>query len=106
MKKLYSLIIWVVLLMTTSLVTLAQTPQLINYQAVARNESGQPLVDQSVSVRLSVRQSSAAGTVQYQETHNTTTSAQGLINLQIGAGTVNIGTFAVITFTDGQPKFL
>ncbi|MBK9462106.1 MAG: hypothetical protein IPN94_22475 [Sphingobacteriales bacterium] len=77
--------------------TYAQTPQLINYQAVARNESGQPLVDQSVSVRLSVRQSSATGTVQYQETHNYH-QCLGLINLQIGAGTVNIGSFTAIVY--------
>ena len=89
-----------------SAISYAQAPQLINYQAVARNAAGQPFTNQAVSVRLTVRQSTADGTVQYQETHNVTTSAQGLLNVQIGGGTPNTGTFAAITWTDGQPKFL
>ncbi len=89
-----------------SAISYAQAPQLINYQAVARNAAGQPFTNQAVSVRLTVRQSTAGGTVQYQETHNVTTSAQGLLNVQIGGGTPNTGTFAAITWTDGQPKFL
>lgn len=84
----------------------AQTPQLINYQAVARNSAGQPLVNQAVSVRLSVRQSTAGGTIQYQETHSVTSNTQGLINLQIGGGTPNLGTFTAITWPDGENKFL
>ncbi|QQS28941.1 MAG: tail fiber domain-containing protein [Sphingobacteriales bacterium] len=84
----------------------AQSPQLINYQAIARNSSGQPLVSQNIGIRLSIHQSTAAGTVQYQETHNVTTNTQGLFNVQIGNGTINAGTFSAITWTDGENKFL
>ncbi|QQS28942.1 MAG: tail fiber domain-containing protein [Sphingobacteriales bacterium] len=83
----------------------AQSTQLINYQAIARNSSGQPLVSQNIGIRLSIHQSTA-GTVQYQETHNVTTNAQGLFNVQIGNGTINAGTFSAITWTDGENKFL
>ena len=89
--------IWVVFLMTTSLVTFAQTPNLINYQAVARNASGQALANQAIALRLSVRQSTAAGTIQYQERHAVTTNAQGLFNVQIGGGAVLSGAFTAIT---------
>ncbi len=106
MKQLPSLLIWVLLLMATSLVSIAQTPNLINYQAVARNASGQALTNQAIAVRLSVRQSTAAGTIQYQERHAVTTNAQGLFNVQIGGGAVLSGTFANITWADAQQKHL
>jgi hypothetical protein len=90
----------------SSMSTIAQTPNLINYQAVARNAAGAPLANQAIAVRLSVRQSTAAGTIQYQERHAVTTNAQGLFNVQIGAGTVLSGTFAAITWSDAQQKHL
>ncbi|OWY24740.1 hypothetical protein C7N43_30665, partial [Sphingobacteriales bacterium UPWRP_1] len=106
MKKLYTLIIGVVLLTLPSLISIAQTPQLINYQAIARNASGQALTNQNIALRLTIRQSTAAGTIQYQERHTTTTNAQGLCNVQIGGGTPLSGSFAAITWADAQPKFL
>lgn len=84
----------------------AQTPQKINYQAVARNASGQAITNQTVAIRLSVRQNTAGGAVQYQEQHTGATNAQGLLNLQIGGGTVLSGNFTDITWADGLPKFL
>ncbi len=48
----------------------------------------------------------AAGTIQYQERHTATTNAQGLFNVQIGAGAVLSGTFANITWADAQQKHL
>ncbi|QQS30941.1 MAG: tail fiber domain-containing protein [Sphingobacteriales bacterium] len=84
----------------------AQVPQGINYQAIVRNEAGQVITNQNVSFRLSVRQNEVSGTIQYQEEHNTTTNAHGLINLQIGNGNVLSGTFNDITWADGLPKYL
>ena len=96
----------IVLLLLCSIAVKAQTPALINYQAVARNASGQVLSSQSVALRLTVHQSTATGATQYQERHAITTNAQGLCNVQIGGGTVLSGTFAGITWADGQPKYL
>jgi len=84
----------------------AQVPQLINYQAVLRDALGQPLPNQAVLVRLAIHQSSATGTIQYQEIHTVTSNAQASINFQIGAGAIVTGIFSNITWADGQPKFL
>ncbi|PSJ71445.1 hypothetical protein C7N43_39280, partial [Sphingobacteriales bacterium UPWRP_1] len=98
---------WAVLLLLAVTCTLfAQAPNRINYQAIARNASGQALTNQNVAVRISVRQNTAGGAVQYQERHTATTNAQGLFNLQIGGGTALLGNFTDVTWSDGLPKFL
>ncbi len=73
--------------------TRAQVPQGFNYQAVARNASGDALVNASVSVRLTIHDASASGTIVYQEHHSTVTNPLGLFSVIIGAGTVDQGVF-------------
>jgi hypothetical protein len=65
----------------------AQSPQAISYQAVVRNSSGTILANQNVGMRLKVLQGNLPGTAVYTETFSKTTSAQGLVNLEIGKGT-------------------
>ncbi|MCB0402193.1 MAG: hypothetical protein KDD41_08920 [Flavobacteriales bacterium] len=79
----------------------AQVPQKINYQAVARDVSGNPLLSQSVVVDFSIRQSTPSGTVVYSETHSSTTNPFGLFTLEIGGGTPLTGTFAGINWSTG-----
>ncbi|MCB0402192.1 MAG: tail fiber domain-containing protein [Flavobacteriales bacterium] len=79
----------------------AQAPDLINYQAVARDASGIPLLSQPVSVTFSIRQGSSSGTVVYSETHASNTNPFGLFTLQIGGGTPVTGTFAGINWGTG-----
>jgi len=74
----------------------AQSPQLINYQAVVRNASGEPIVNQNVSVRISILRDNASGTLMYSETHSPITNALGLVNLSIGGGTVQSGNMSSI----------
>jgi hypothetical protein len=100
MKNLY---LSVVLLLTTIL-AFAQSPQNINYQAVVRNNVGEVIKNQSVRFKLSVTEG-ANGTSTYSETHSATTNSLGLVNLTIGAGTVATGTFAAINWANGG-KFL
>jgi hypothetical protein len=57
----------------------------INYQAVARNAQGN-VISTPITVRISVLSGSPTGTLQYQETHNTTPNSLGLFNLSIGQG--------------------
>jgi hypothetical protein len=83
----------------------AQVPQKFNYQAVVRNNAGAIVANQNVSIRFTVRDGSAAGTPQYSERHATTTNAYGLINLQVGSGTVVSGAFTAITWHTSN-KFL
>lgn len=81
-----------------SLISVAQVPQGISYQAIALNGSGNPVVNSNVGLRLSVLDNSASGTVLYTETHVKTTNAQGLFNTVIGQGTPTSGTFASINW--------
>lgn len=82
----------------------AQTPQKINYQAVIRNATGQPVPSQAVGMRLTV-QNGPVGAPIYTETQVPTTNAFGLVNLQIGTGTVVTGTFSAIPWSTGN-KYL
>ncbi|MBI5217420.1 MAG: hypothetical protein HY958_00625 [Bacteroidia bacterium] len=77
----------------------AQSPQLINYQAVARNTGGQLIVNQNISVRISILSGSPTGTAEYSETHSVATNQFGIFNIQIGGGTVVSGSFAAISWS-------
>jgi hypothetical protein len=80
----------------------AQAPQAFKYQAIARDASGNPLASASLSVRASVHDLSASGTVVYQETFSTTTNTFGLMTLEIGTGAPVIGTFSSIAWGSGD----
>ncbi len=83
----------------------AQSPQAIPYQAVARNASGNLLANQNISLRISIHDGTAGGTVVYQETQTTSTNTLGLFNIIIGQGTVVIGIFSNINWGNGN-KFI
>ena len=76
--------------------TFAQAPQAFNYQGVARDISGNPLLSQNIGLRIAILKGSATGLEAYQETHTTTTSDLGLFSLQIGTGTIVNGNFGDI----------
>jgi hypothetical protein len=93
-----------VLIFFTSLLY-AQVPQAIPYQAAARNAQGQVLANQNIRVRFTLTDSLAAGTVLYKETHQTTTNALGIFNLNLGTGTIVSGNMANIVWSKNS-KFL
>jgi hypothetical protein len=66
-----------------SVFAIAQAPKQIPYQGVARNAGGSPLINQVVSLRLSIEE--GPGVVLFQEEHQPTTNAFGLFNVQIGS---------------------
>jgi hypothetical protein len=66
----------------------AQVPQRFNYQCALRDASGEVAANDVVTMRFTIRQNNAAGAVRYQEIHATTSNEFGLINVDIGAGTV------------------
>ncbi|MCF0071391.1 tail fiber domain-containing protein [Dyadobacter sp. CY261] len=74
----------------------AQAPQRFSFQGVARKADGKPAATTSVSLRVSIHTESIAGTIVYQETHNTQTNAEGIFNISIGGGTVTSGDFTGI----------
>ncbi len=87
------------------LIAFAQSPAAFNYQAVIRDASGNIRVNANVALRVDIIQTSATGTSVYAETFAATSNAFGLINLQVGKGTVVSGTFATINWSSG-PYFI
>lgn len=83
------------------LATFAQVPQVIPYQAVARGINGNLLRYTPISLRFSIRDGSASGSVIYSETHNPTTNILGLFSVNIGQGNVVSGTFSNINWGSG-----
>lgn len=97
MRKLYT--VSLALIMTAGL--FAQAPQKMSYQAVVRNASGQLVINLSVGMKISILQGSITGTVVYSETQIPTANANGLVSIEIGAGT----GFDAINWANG-PYFI
>ena len=76
----------------------AQSPEAINYQAVARDGSGQVMANENITVRFTLKQGGATGTIVYQETHTLSTNSFGLFTAAIGLGTPATGTFGNINW--------
>jgi hypothetical protein len=98
MKK---LILSIVAIATISLSSLGQAPEGFKYQAVVRDAGNTILNNQAVGMRMTIQQGSIGGTTVYQETFSPTTNAYGIVNLEIGNGTVLSGTFANIDWANG-----
>ncbi len=96
MKKVLTII-----LSFATVIALAQVPQKISYQAVARQVSGAVLPNQTIGVEFIIYQTSVTGTMVYKETHNTNTNGFGLFSLFIGGGTPVAGSFASINWSTG-----
>jgi hypothetical protein len=90
--------IFLVVLLLISISFYAQAPEKVNYQAVARNLTGAPLINQTINVKYEVRQGSSIGTVVYAENHVITTNQFGLFTAEIGGGTVITGSFPGIAW--------
>lgn len=86
------------LLLISTLLMYAQTPQAFKYQAVLRDNSGNPLANTSVTIELDVRQNN---TSQYTETHSVTTNEYGQVDLEVGEGTTT-GNFSGIDWGTGS----
>ncbi len=96
-----NLILSIVAITTLSLSALAQAPEGFKYQAVVRDAGNNILTNQAVGMRMTIQQGSIGGTIVYTETFTPTTNAYGLVNLEIGNGTVVSGTFASIDWANG-----
>src|ERR1019366_5039598 len=90
MKKIGSLLATILL----AYVTYAQTiPQAVNYQAIARDANGSPILNRTVCVRFTINFGINPGVPEYQETQTVTTTGIGLFVVKIGEGAPTIGTF-------------
>lgn len=82
-----------------------QAPQSFNYQAVCRDNLGNIITGQPISLRLTLHDLLPAGAVLYKETHNVTTNNFGLVTISVGGGTVDTGNFMSINWAAGD-KYL
>jgi hypothetical protein len=82
----------------------AQTPNLLNYQGVARNAVGNPLPNKTMKLRLSIHNLSPSGAVVYSEIRTITTNLGGLFSVQIGStgATSATGTVASVNWLVGD----
>jgi len=102
MKKLLFLIVLSFIIIEC---IVAQETTGFKYQAVVRDNSGELLVEQGVDLKLSIEDISAGGTVLYIENHSKITNAYGVVDLVIGEGAVELGTFSEINWGENK-KFL
>ena len=95
------------ILLAMSYTGFAQAPSLLNYQGVARNAVGNPLPNQLMKLRLTIRNNSIAGPVMYSETRSIQTNLGGLFAVQIGSegAILKTGTMGGINWQVGI-KFL
>ena len=98
-------IIAIAIICVQCLMVRAQAPQAISYQGVGRDAGGNIIASQNISLRFSIHDVTATGTVVYSETHAATTTSLGLFSLNIGQGTIVTGTFPGIDWGNGA-KFM
>jgi hypothetical protein len=100
MKKLVTIL--AVVLLNASL--FAQSPpQKMSYQAIIRNSSNALVTSTTVGMQITILQASPMGgtTPVYVETQTPTTNVNGLVSIEVGAGTVISGTFSTISWANG-----
>jgi hypothetical protein len=96
MKRIFTLLALVAL----TLSVLAQSPDLMSYQAVLRDAQDDLLVNQAVAVQISILQGAPNGTAVYTEVHSLNTNDNGLVSLMIGDG-VTSDDFSAIDWGAG-----
>jgi carbonic anhydrase/acetyltransferase-like protein (isoleucine patch superfamily) len=84
---------------------MAQSPNSFKYQAILRDGNGNIKASASANLRIDILQGSASGTIIYAETFAAQTNAFGLVNLEIGKGTIVSGNFSAIDWSAG-PYFV
>jgi hypothetical protein len=104
-------LIFVIFLLIAHLSLLtAQIPQGFNYQAVARLTTGDPIINTTLPVRITIQADSLGTSIIWQELHNSvTTNGFGLMTLILGKGarqtTSTVPTFSAIDWSV-TPKFI
>jgi uncharacterized protein (TIGR02145 family) len=96
------LLFFISVFLLSSFSVFSQGPSKINFQAILRNTSGEIVSDKAVSLRMSIIRGTINGNSLYVETHAKTTDVSGLINIQLGTGTVISGIFGDIEWGSGS----
>jgi hypothetical protein len=96
-QKFYTLAV----LLLVGFTLFSQSPQKMNYQAVVRNNAGNPVISTSVKLKFDIHDSIASGPVVFTETQSATTNQFGLVDVEIG----QLGNLAIVSW-GSNPKFL
>jgi hypothetical protein len=89
---------------------LCQVPQGFNYQAIARLTTGDPIINTTLPVRITIQADSLGTSIIWQELHSSvTTNGFGLLTLILGKGArqavSTVATFSAIDWSV-TPKFI
>jgi hypothetical protein len=95
------------LILLSQVMSNAQAQTGLNFQGVARTTNNVILASQAITIKLSILQGSSTGTLEYSETREVITNAQGLFTTVIGdQGAIStLGKFTTINWKL-SPKFL
>lgn len=92
-----------VMLLFTATSILAQVPNAINFQAIARDANGDVMANTTIMIQLTILDGSATGTNVYQEIRSLTTNGYGSFSFQIGVDPyMNVGDFDAIEWETGN----
>ena len=105
MMRLLTIIILYLGLLGSSFAFAQTQPSGMSYQAVLRNSSGGLIMNQNVSVKISIRQGDDSGVIVYAEEQKVKTNRSGLLSFIIGNGIPIQGDFYTIDWAQG-PYFL
>ena len=98
MKKIYIFLLCIL----SAWQLVAQGPNAFRYQAVVKDNNGVLLSNSSVKFRFEIFKTALeadGGTKIYSETQQVTTGSTGLVNLSIGTGVAETGTFSAIDWS-------
>lgn len=107
MKKVFILLAWIMFSLT---ILQAQTkgyvcplpdspPQAFSFKATIQGFNGQPIIDKTISLRISILQGGMSGFTAYSEFFTPTTNHYSQVDVEIGRGNVLYGTFADIDWS-------
>jgi len=96
MKKIITLLV----ISLISAITFAQVPQKMSYQGVVRDASDILVANTMVGMQISILEGSSTGTPVYVETQTPTSNSNGLVSIEVGAGTVVSGDFSTIDWAN------
>ena len=89
------------LLALVSTIVDSQVPQGFSYQAVIRDDSGTPISNKVIGLRITIQ--NASDIVLYSETQSPQSNAQGVIAVTIGGGAqVSPNPFSSVTWGSGD----
>ncbi|WP_456462174.1 hypothetical protein [Reichenbachiella sp.] len=102
MKRIASFLIILVIAQTCFAQAESPLPGGFQYQAVIRDNDGNTVTDESLTLRFTILQGSVSGTTSYAETHTVKTNGFGLISVTIGNGEAVTGLFSNVNWALGS----